>query len=159
MGIINNKTHDFRIDYTKSRDSNAIKNFISRHVQKGNKICTNGWAGYDYLDSPDSGYQRFKHNHGGGDFDYAEQSSSHIEGIWSVLKSKIKNSYYVFPTKNILKFIKEAEFKYKIKALSPESKMKEIFDCYSHLKVVGDFDINDYIDCLKDEDESDSDSD
>ena len=66
LGIINNTNKDFRLEIANSRDTNTIKAFISWHVKKGNKICTDGWPSYDYLNEPDSGYIRYKHNHDRG---------------------------------------------------------------------------------------------
>ena len=52
LGIINNETRDFLVEFSDSRSSDALKSFISKHVKKGNNISTDGWAGYDYLDDP-----------------------------------------------------------------------------------------------------------
>ena len=138
LGIINNTNKDFRLEIANSRDTNTIKAFISRHVKKGNKICTDGWPSYDYLDEPDSDYIRYKHNHGQGDFGYGLESTSHIEGLWANLQAIIKNTYRVMPHGNLLKFIKEAEFKFKLRNLNDELKIKEIFNVYLFLKDVGE---------------------
>ena len=68
-----------------------------------------------------------------------------IETLWAHLKAKIKSTYNVMPAKNLYKFIKESEFKYKIRKLDDEHKIKELFDCYSFLKSIGftDKDFND----------------
>ena len=136
--------------------SDAIKSFILNHVKKGNKICTDGWTGYDYLDDPESGYQRYRHNHGGGDFGFGIESTSHIETLWAHLKAKIKSTYNVMPAKNLYKFIKESEFKYKIRKLDDEHKIKKLFNCYSFLKSIG-FTDKDFNDSDEMEDNSDSD--
>lgn len=46
------------------------------------------------------------------------------------------------PAKNLYKFIKESEFKYKIRNLEDEKKIKELFDCYYFLKSIGFTDKN-----------------
>lgn len=138
LGIINN---DFRIEPTYKRNIEDLKKFISKQVAKGNNICTDGWQEYDYLDDPQSGYHRYRHNHGGGDFGFGIQSTSHIESLWAHLKDKIKNTYHVIPGKNILKFIKEAEYKYKLRKLSPEDKIKELIESYSFLLFIGELNL------------------
>ena len=55
------------------------------------------------------------------------------------LKSKI--TYHVFPLKNIMKFIKEAEYKYKLRNLSPEDKVKELIESYSFLLSIGELNL------------------
>jgi len=82
LGIVDNSNHDdFRIDFEETRDTDSIKAFISKHVKIGKNICTDGWTGYNYLDQFNSGYNRFRHNLGGGDFGFGVESTSHIESI------------------------------------------------------------------------------
>lgn len=83
LGIINTQTKEFRIEPVQVRDTPMIKSFISRHTKRGNNITTEGWSTYEYLDSPNSGYQHFIHNHGGGDFGFGIESTSHIESLWA----------------------------------------------------------------------------
>lgn len=78
LGIINNNTKEFRLEGSFNRDSVTLEKFIKKFVLTGNNIITDGWGGYDYLDLPNSGYRRIKHNHGRGDFGYGNQSTSHI---------------------------------------------------------------------------------
>ena len=72
------------------------------------------------------------------------------------MKAKIKSTYNVMPAKNLYKFIKESEFKYKIRKLSDALKIKETLDCYSFLKSIGftekDFDASDENDNNSDSD-------
>lgn len=63
LGIINNQTRGFLIEFTNSRSSASIKSFISKHVKKVNKISTDIWVGYDYLGEPQYGYEGYRHNH------------------------------------------------------------------------------------------------
>lgn len=70
---------------------------------------------YNYLDDVNSWYTHIKHNHGAGSFGFGIQSTSHIESIWSQIKSKIKATYNTIPNKNILHFVREAEYKILLK--------------------------------------------
>ena len=81
LGIIDNETKNFRISPTIERDTSNLKAFITKHVERGNHIVTDGWNGYDFLDAPNSGYLRSRHIHGGGVFGYGRDSTSHIESI------------------------------------------------------------------------------
>ena len=65
-GIINNITKYFRIEGTLNRDSDTLKNFIVKYVDKGNTIISDGWADYGFLNSPNSGYSHITHIHLGG---------------------------------------------------------------------------------------------
>lgn len=95
------------------------------------------------MDRIDSGYTHIKHVHGGGDFGFGRESTSHIESIWSQIKAKIKDTYYTIPEKNILHFVREAEFKIKLKSKSGPKKIKEYFSCYEFLSNVNDVEIED----------------
>ena len=57
------------------------------YAEKNSFIIADGWAGYGFLDQEGSGYTRIKHIQGGGDFGFSVESTSHIESIWSQIKS------------------------------------------------------------------------
>ena len=50
LGIIETGTKNFLLAPTLSLDSDTLKNFITKYVEKGNQIITDGWVVYDYLD-------------------------------------------------------------------------------------------------------------
>ena len=70
LGAIENDTRYFKIILSRDRDANTIKKFMTRFIPKVNKIVTDGWPSYDWLDDTNSGYQRFRHIHGRHDFGY-----------------------------------------------------------------------------------------
>ena len=122
LGAIDNITKVFRIEGTYTRDAVTLEKFITLNIETGNNIVTDGRSGYAFLDAPDSNFRRFSHNHGGGDFGFGQESTSHIESLWYQLKAKIKEIYHLIPTKNLMHFVKEAEYRIKIKNLNPEKK-------------------------------------
>ena len=109
------------------------------------------------MDRIDSGYTHFKHDQSEGDFGFGQESTSHIESIWSQLKAKIKDTYYTILEKNVLHFVKKAEFKIKLRSKSGPEKIKEFFSCNDFLSDVKDLEIEDK-DFLTDS-SNDSDSD
>ena len=141
IGAVDNITKDFRIDIAFKRNEEVLKTFIVFHIQKGNKLITDGWAGYSFIDEQ-QGYTREVHIHGASDFGFGVNSTSHIESIWSQLKSVIKNIYYIIPHQNFLLYLREAEWRIKNKSKSLGEKIKEFFDCWS---VVYDIPDSDYI--------------
>ena len=86
-GFNDNTTKDFHVIVTKTRDSNILEKFIRKMIHTGNNIVTDWWAGYECNEDVNSGYRRYNHIHGYNDFGKGIQSSSHIESIWSQLKS------------------------------------------------------------------------
>ena len=80
------------------------------------------------MENSNSGYTRIPHIHGGGDFGFALESTSHIESIWSQIKSKINESYHLYPHKVFLYFVREIEFKIRIRDLAYNDKVKIIDD-------------------------------
>lgn len=131
LGIIDNETKEFRLTPTITRDQDTLKNFIDKNVQKGNHIIIDGWHGYDFMDLPNSGYLRSKHIHGGGDFGYGRDSTSHIESIWAQIKAKLKETYHSIPSKSFLSFVREIEYKLKTRHLNIEEKIKNFFECFN----------------------------
>ena len=73
MGIINNTRKEFLLEGSYKRDARTLKSFIKKFIQIGNYIITDGWAGYVFLDRPNSGFMsgfiRYKPIYGGGIFD------------------------------------------------------------------------------------------
>ena len=138
IGIIESSTKKFPIEGTLQRKNDTLKKFISKFVKSGNIIITDNWAGYDYLDREDSSYVHVKYSHGRRQFGYDHTSTSHIESLWGILKQKIKATYTVIPSKNIMHFIKEAEYKYIIKEKSYDEKIKDFFKCFTLLNNVSD---------------------
>ena len=111
LGINDNENKDFQIEPTLSWDTATLNAFINKYVPSVNYIVTDGWSEYYFLQVPYSGYRRFKHNHGGGYFEYGQQSTSHIESIWA---AKIKELYHFIPHKNFLEFVREIEYIIKV---------------------------------------------
>lgn len=141
IGIINNLTKDFRLEATKSRDAETLEKFLINYIQPGNTIICDGWSGYQFIDGL-NGFTRITHNHGAGDFGYGLASTSHIEGLWSILKSKIKDSYHIIPSKKFISFLREAEFKVKNRHLSSDEMIKEFSDTYEFLLNTDDVILN-----------------
>ena len=54
------------------------------------------------------------------------------------MKSKIKASYYVIPSKHLLHFVREAEIKFKNRDKNNEGKIKEFFECWNLLNNLSD---------------------
>ena len=57
-----------------------------------------------------------------------------MEIYWGILKQKIKSTYNVIPSKNIIHFIKEAEYKYNIRDKDFDTKIKDFFECFKLLE-------------------------
>jgi len=60
-----------------------------------------------FLDFDDSVYTHEEHNHGAGNFGHGLNSTSHIEGVWSWIKSEIIFLYRIIPHNHYIYFIKE----------------------------------------------------
>ena len=78
MGLINTATNEIRLELITNRDENILKPIIEKHVCPGNIICSDSWAGYNFLSRVNSGYEHEASNHQIGQFGL----TSRIEGIW-----------------------------------------------------------------------------
>ena len=138
IGAIYNLTKDFRIDIAFRRNQNVLKTFITQYIDEGNKLITDGWSGYSFIDEM-VGYQREIHIHGSSDFGYSVNSTSHIESLWSQLKAIIKNIYCIILHQNFIYYLREAEWRIKNKAKTIEEKISEFFKCWSVINEMEDY--------------------
>ena len=156
LGIINKSSKSFRLETTLDRSEQTLKKFVENYVKGGNSIVSDDWRGYYFLNHEDSNYEHIITSHLIGNFGAGLRSSSHIEAIWNVLKSKIKSTYHVIPHKNFLHFLREAEFKYIIRNKKYNERIKEFLECCKLINDVADSKIFD-TEFLKDSDISDDD--
>ena len=131
VGARNNKTKNIRLDIFKTRNQEDLKIFINNHIKKNNNIITDGWSGYNFLDSDYAEYDHEVYVHGpDGNFGFGQHSTSHIEGTWGTIKSYIYRIYNKIPDVNFILFLREGEFRYRIRDMSykeKETELKEIF--------------------------------
>ena len=113
LNMINTVTKNFLLVVTKVRDTEKIKSFVIRYIPPGNFIVINGWGSYTWLNN--FGYIRLEYNHGAGDFGFVNESTSHAENLWNVLKTDMISTYFDIQNKKFLLFIKEAEYKIRIR--------------------------------------------
>ena len=107
-------TKDFKVDIAFERSGEILKNFIERYIEKGNKLITDGWLGYTFIDNMD-GYVREVHIHDASDLGFGINSMSHIESICSHLKA-IKEIYYIITHQNFMLYLNEVEWRIKNKS-------------------------------------------
>lgn len=55
VGLINTRTQYFRIEAVLDRSATVLERIIRHHVGKGNNVVTDGWSGYDWMNSVNSG--------------------------------------------------------------------------------------------------------
>ena len=109
-------------------------------------------------------YDHITHIHGGGDFGFWIQSTSHIESLWAFIKAKIKSAYKDIPNVNLMKFLKEVEFKYCLKNKSYKERIVALFESFKLIQNISDVDFgkNEFYDdenVISEEEEGSSDED
>ena len=148
LGIIDTESKNFRIEAVLNREACALKHFIIRYEAKGNFIITDGWRGYDFLSANNSGYTRIRHVNGVSNFGFGRESKSHIENIWAQRQAKLKEVYHSIPQYNFMKFVRESEFKIKIRNKNYEEKIQYFFDAFVTNKNADDSDIEFIDSCI-----------
>ena len=68
IGIINNNTKEFSIEASFNLDAMTLSKFIYKYVEIGNTIVSDGWPGYNFFNSTESGFNHIIHLHQGGIF-------------------------------------------------------------------------------------------
>ena len=135
LDMRNTETKDFLLVVTKIKDTEKIKAFITRYIPSGNFIVTDGWGSYSWLNH--FGYIRLEHNHGAGDFYFANESTSHAENLWNVLKTDVISTYFAIQNKDFLLFLREAEYKYKNRKLCSDDLIKDFFLAFNLISSIG----------------------
>ena len=111
-----------------------MKTFIYNHINPLNKIISDGWSSYHFLDDVNSPYAHEEYSHGpNGNFGLGNNSTSHIEGLWGTLKQKIKSIYNSIPSTNFILYLREAEIRYIHSKLNSGKKEKYIMDLLEYL--------------------------
>lgn len=124
IGMIDTNTKEFRLVPTFSRDSNTLKDIVLRYIRPGNTLITDAWSGYNWISQPNSGFHHIIHNHGHGQFGYADESTSHIEQLWSRLKGLFKRIYVSITGEHFILFLREIEWRITLSLKNDEEKSK-----------------------------------
>ena len=140
--LVNNKTRNIRCDIFKTRNTSNMNLFIFNHIKNDNNIITDGWPAYSFLDDEDVPYTHEIFIHGpNGQFGFGPHSTSHIEGVWSLLKRQIKKLYSNIPHNNFLLFLREAELLYIMSSLTNKEKEDKLIEIFQYLYNSCDFDL------------------
>ena len=102
-------------------------------MSTGNNIITDGWIAYDWMNNPNSGYNRIIHYHRHHDFSFGEQSTSYIESAWEDLKRLLTKIYVSVFSVNFVYFFNKCEWCIKNKELNNNLKLNEIKDILIHI--------------------------
>lgn len=169
--LINTNTKYFRIEAVKEWNSEILEKIIRHHNGRGNTIITDGWPSYSWLNQNKSGYHHIVHILGRHDFGFGEQSTSHVESIWSDIKRLISKYYVTVKPTNFIYYAKEIEWRKKVSKLYNSAKLANLKEILNHISItveyelleksqIDDFDKEDYdIDLESNESENDENSD
>lgn len=80
-----------------------------------------------------SGFNRIIHIHGHHDFDHGDDSTSHIESVWSDLKRLLSRAYVAGKSENLIFFLKECEWSKKNSHLNFSDKIKNLQEIFIHI--------------------------
>lgn len=142
LRIINYRSREIRLEIIENSTAQTMKNIIRKFISRGNIIVTDDFSSFHWLYDPSSGIVHSVYNHGHGNFGYGFDSTSHIESLWSTLKSLIKSIYTVIPKDNISLFLLEAEFRRNIKKFNNNNIMKEFDEITKYVNDVYGCNIN-----------------
>lgn len=117
------------------RNEATLKTIIEKHVDMGNTIYSDSWAGYNFLNRPNSGYIHNLVNHSHMIFGLTIR----IEGFWGDLKSLIKKMYTCINSTNFIFFLRESEYHRNTRNLNTPEKL----DSFSI--VVSTVDFNNFV--------------
>ena len=83
------------------------------------------------------------HVHAHGIFGYGDESSSHMEQLWSVLKTLFRRIYVTIPSENFTLFLREIEIRYLITNKNDNEKLKELLEVFDYINSTVNFNLYD----------------
>lgn len=79
VGAIETVSRKIRIDILPAGNAQNLEIFVKNHILPGTTFVTDGWTGYNFLDSDESVCPQEVYNHGAGNFGLWTHSTSNIE--------------------------------------------------------------------------------
>ena len=117
-----------------------MEKIIKHHVAKDNNIIIGGWGGaYQWMNNIHSGYNRIIQIHENHDFGHGEESTSHIESVWSNLKCLLSKFYVSVKSENFIYFVKECKWMKKYANLDSSQKLAELQYIFIHISNIVEF--------------------
>ena len=115
---------DIMVSMLNSRKKEDRPKLSRAEVEEMNQFAANLLNIRNYYCYTGRKYLHRAYNHSKFEFGRGIESSSHIEGLWGNLKTLIKGIYHQIPVANLNLFLKEAEFKFKLRGKTYKEKMQ-----------------------------------
>ena len=97
LGLINTATNEIRLELITNRNENILKPIIEKHVGPGNIICSDSWAGYNFLSRVNSGYEHEASNHQIGRLHELKEFGEKYNCLLNLCIYLFAQKFYLFP--------------------------------------------------------------
>jgi transposase-like protein len=111
MGILDRESRQVRARVVPNVSRETLQNEILEHVEKWSKLYTDGWQGYDDLDS----YVHKTVNHI-QEYVRGEVHTQGIENFWSLLKRTLRGTYVCVEPFHLDRYVTEQVFRFNNRA-------------------------------------------
>ena len=92
---------------------NSLEGHIINSVEKGSRISTDEWLGYNRLE--EAGYVHKTVEHGSKEWVNGETHVNGLEGFWGQLKRSIRGTHIHVSPKHLAKYLGEFEYRYNMR--------------------------------------------
>ena len=111
MGILDRESRQVRAKVVPNVSRETLQNEILEHVEKWSKVYTDGWQGYDNLDT----YVHKTVNHI-QEYVRGEVHTQGIENFWSLLRRTLRRTYVAVDPFHLDRYVTEQVFRYNNRA-------------------------------------------
>jgi transposase-like protein len=111
MGMLDRESRQVRAKVVPNVSRETLQNEILEHVEKWSKLYTDGWQGYDNLDS----YVHKTVNHI-QEYVRGEVHTQGIENFWSLLKRTLRGTYVAVEPFHLDRYVTEQVFRFNNRA-------------------------------------------
>jgi len=95
------------------RTGKQLKRFIECVIAPGSTVVTDDWKGYNFMDKPNSKWNRHKLNHDARQFvDDDGKTNNQIESYWSIMKKSWYSVHHSLPRKRMHLYCAERDWCY-----------------------------------------------
>jgi transposase-like protein len=111
MGILDRESRQVRAKVVPNVSRETLQNEILEHVEKWSKVYTDGWQGYDNLDT----YVHKTVNHI-QEYVRGEVHTQGIENFWSLLRRTLRGTYVAVEPFHLDRYVTEQVFRFNNRA-------------------------------------------
>ncbi|MGH9600182.1 MAG: IS1595 family transposase, partial [Terracidiphilus sp.] len=113
MGMLDRESRQVRANVVPNVSRETLQNAILAQIEKGSKVYTDGWSGYDRLKAQEYIHETVNHV---DEYVRGQVHTQGIENFWSLLKRGLRGTYVAVEPFHLDRYVTEQVFRYNNRA-------------------------------------------